>query len=88
MLQQIISLNFKHWRRQTHQERSVFFERNFPGGFDGVVDGEDVVAVNSDGGDAVRRTPDSDAVTAVLLARRRGDGVTVVSAEEKQKKIL
>ena len=33
----------------SYQERPVFAECDFPGSFDGVVDGEDVVAVDPDG---------------------------------------
>ena len=65
----------------SYQERPVFAECDFPGSFDGVVDGEDVVAVDPDGWDTVSRTAHGNPVTAVLFARRRWDGVPVVPAE-------
>lgn len=46
------------------------------------VDGEDVVAVDADGVDAVAYAAAGDAVAAILFQGRGGDGVAVVAADE------
>lgn len=51
----------------------------FPGGF---ADGEDVVAVDADGVDAVSDPAARDAVAPVLFQGGRRDGVAVVAADE------
>ena len=47
------------WPRLPHAD--------LPGLLGGVVDGEHVVAVDPDGGHAVRRTPNGDPVTPILF---------------------
>lgn len=64
------------------EDRSALLESEPAGGLGDVVDGPDIVTIDSDRGHAVARTSPGDAVTSVLLLHRRGDGVTVVSAEE------
>ena len=52
-----------------------------------VVNSEHIVAVHPDGGHAVGRPSDGDAVTLVLLLDRRGNGVAIIAAETKFEKI-
>ena len=57
---------------------------DLPGLPRGVVDGEDVVAVDPDGGHAVGGAADGDPVALVLLLDWRRNRIAVVSAESKQ----
>ena len=55
-----------------------------PGGLGSVVDGKDVIAVDSDGRHSVAGTTCSDSVTAILLIGRSRDGVTVIPDSKTQ----
>ena len=48
----------------------------------GFVDGEDVVAVDSDGVDPIADAAAGDSIATVLFQGRGGDGVAVVAADE------
>ena len=61
---------------------STILERHSPGFFSHFPYSEDVITVNADGIDAVTYTATSDAVAAVLLDGRGGDGEAVIPAEE------
>ncbi len=52
---------------KTYEERPIFFERDFPGCLDGVVDRENVVTVDPDGRDAVRGTPVANGINNLRL---------------------
>ena len=50
-----------------------------PGGLGSVVDGKDVVAIDSDGRHSVAGTTRGDSVPAILLISRSRNGVTIIS---------
>ena len=49
----------------------------------GVVDSDQVITIDTNGGHAIGHTPDHDAIARVLLVNRSRDGVHVVSAVEE-----
>lgn len=61
---------------------AAVLEREAPRLRGGAAHGEDVVAVDAEGGDAVACAAGSDAVAPVLVRGGGGDGVPVVAADE------
>jgi len=64
------------------QHWSVVLNTILPCSLGGIVDSEDVIAVDPDGGHAVAGAPGRDSVASVLFLGRSGDRITIVPTKE------
>ena len=70
-----------------NQHRFLLFYGESTGSLSHLVDRHDVVSVHPDSVDTVSKTARGNPVTFVLLESGRGDGVSVVSAEEDDRAV-
>ena len=61
---------------------SLFFDNNLSSLFACVVDGKDVISIDSDSWHPVCDTSNSDTISGILIINRCGNGIHIVSAEE------